>query len=288
MPSDVSRRLLLAGGALVVAAPALGFDAAALLAELERRSGGRLGVAALDLGSGKRLAHRAEERFPMTSTFKMLAAAFTLARVDRGDESLERRIQYNARDLVTYSPVTKTKADGDGLTVEEICAAAVVLSDNTAGNLLLAGFGGPAGLTGWVRRLGDDVTRLDRTETDLNEAKPGDPRDTTSPLAMLELMRRILAGDALKPDSRERLTRWMMESPTGEKRIRAGVPKTWRTGDKTGSGENGTANDVAISWPPNRAPILVAAYLTGAVKASPDARNAVHAEIGKLVATAMA
>ena len=279
MPPSMSRRTALA--APLVAFPAFADDAAKGFAELESRHGGRLGVAALDCASGRRVGWRASELFALCSTFKFLAAACVLARVDRGEERLARRIVYSERDLVTYSPVTKNGVGPAGLSLGEICEAAVTLSDNTAGNLMLASFGGPAGLTAWLRGLGDGLTRLDRVETALNEALPGDPRDTTTPEAMVADMQRLLVGSALSPGSREQLATWLLASKTGARRLRAGLPAEWRVGDKTGSGERGTACDIAIAWPADRAPILVAVYYTES-SASEDARNAVIAESGRL------
>jgi beta-lactamase class A len=288
----IARRDLLTGSALLAAAPGLpaaGQEAADPLrrglAELDRRHGGRLGVAILDTGSGRRIAHRGEERFALCSTFKVLAAALVLARVDRGEESLGRRIRFAREDLVTYSPVTERHAgEAGGMTMGEICEAAVTLSDNTAGNLMLDSFGGPEGLTAYMRSLGDTVTRLDRRETALNEASPGDPRDTTTPEAMVEALRKIVLGTALSPASREVLAGWMLASRTGGKRLRAGVPQGWRVGDKTGTGANNVANDVAVLWPPEgRAPVLVAAYYAES-RASETERNAVLAEVGRLAA----
>lgn len=288
----VSRRVLLTGSLL--AAPALpGLRATADerdgglrhgVVELERRHGGRLGVAVLGGAGGRLIAHRGDERFALCSTFKFLAAAFVLARVDRGEESLARRITYASDYLVPYSPVTGKHVGGDGLTVGEICDAAVTLSDNTAGNLLLDGFGGPAGLTAWLRSLGDGVTRLDRRETALNDVGPGDPRDTTTPVAMLEILRQTVLGTALSTASREQLMAWLVASRTGDARLRAGVPKAWRVGDKTGSGADNATHDIAVLWPPRRAPIIVTAYYAGA-RASDAERNAVLAEVGRLAAT---
>ena len=279
MPASIARRAVFAGSLLAL--PAFANDAASMLVELERRNGGRLGVAALDTASGRQTGHRSDERFPLTSTFKFLAAALVLARVDGGAERLDRRIAFSVSDLVTYSPVTKDHVGPGGMSVAEICDAAVTLSDNTAGNLLLVSFGGPPALTAYARTLGDGLTRLDRFETELNEAAPGDPRDTTTPAAMLGDMRRLLTGDALSAGSRERLMGWLLASKTGAKRLRAGLPADWRVGDKTGSGGNGTANDIAIVWPPGRAPILVAVYFTGST-ISDEARNAVIADAGRI------
>jgi beta-lactamase class A len=276
---SIARRALLA--APLLSLPAFADDAVSALRDLEKRKGGRLGVALLDTASGRSVSHRGDERFPMCSTFKFLAAALMLARVDRGEEKLDRRVVFAESDLVTYSPATKDHAGPAGMTVEAICAAAMTLSDNTAGNLMLASFGGPAGLTAFVRMLGDPVTRLDRIETDLNEGTPGDPRDTTSPLAMLGTMQKLVAGDALSAGSRERLIGWLTANKTGDKRIRAGVPSGWRVGDKTGTGGNGSANDIAVAWPPGRPPVFVAVYYTGST--IPDeARSATIAEAGRI------
>jgi len=251
------------------------------VAGLEQRHGGRLGVAVLDSAGVSVIAHRGDERFAMCSTFKFLAAALVLARVDRGQESLTRRIVYARDYLVPHSPVTGKYAGESGLTVEEICGAAMTLSDNTAANLLLDSFGGPAELTAFARSLGDSVTRLDRREPELNQAEPGDPRDTTSPIAMLEVMRKTVLGTALSTSSRDQLTAWMVANQTGDRRLRAGVPTGWRVGDKTGSGANHTTNDIAVIWPPMRAPIVVAAYYAES-RESDEQRDAVLSEVGRL------
>lgn len=293
MAIDRSRRAFLAaslsvavsaaplGRAVAQAVPATG--PLAELAALERRHGGRLGVAILDTVSGRRINHRGEQRFPMLSTFKMLAAALVLARVDRGEEQLDRRIVFTAEDLVTHSPATALHVGPPGMTLAELCAATITVSDNTAGNLLLASFGGPAALTAFARSLGDRYTRLDRIEPDLNEATPGDPRDTTTPAAMLANMRALLLGDALSAASRAQLIDWLVANATGDQRLRAGMPADWRVGDKTGTSGNGVVNDVAIAWPPGRGPLLVTAYYAEA-DATPGQRNAVLADVGRIVA----
>ena len=257
------------------------------LATLEKERGGRLGVAVADTLSGKSAAYRGDERFPMCSTFKMLAAAALLARVDAGKEQLDRRVRFEAGDVVTYSPISKDHVGGDGMSLAEICEAAITVSDNTAGNLMLASLGGPEGLTSYVRSLGDSVTRLDRNEPTLNDAVPGDPRDTTSPLAMLSDLRMLITGNALTPASRERLIGWLVGNKTGDARLRAGFSREWRIGDKTGSGERGTTNDVAVVWPSvGRPPLFVSVYLT---EGSPEAdhRNATLAAVAKLVAASL-
>lgn len=257
------------------------------LAAIEAEVGGRLGVGVLDTATDRTAGYRADERFPMCSTFKAVAAGAVLAKVDRGEDRVERRVQFAADAVVPYSPATKPHAGGEGMTLAAICEAAVTLSDNTAGNLMLDALGGPAALTAYLRGIGDGVTRLDRTEPTLNEALPGDPRDTTSPAAMAETLRRLVVGDALTPASRERLTGWLVGCKTGDARLRAGVPEGWRVGDKTGTGDRGTTNDVGILWPPGRAPLVVTAYLTG-TKASPDAGSAAIAAVARAAVEAFA
>jgi len=256
----------------------------ARLAAIEARVAGRLGVSIVDTDSGFAAGYRDNERFPMCSTFKALAAAAVLERVDKQLDDLSRRIVFTREELVPYSPETGKHTGGKGMTLSELCEAAVTLSDNTAGNLLLASIGGPAGLTAFTRRLGDTVTRLDRTEPTLNESLPGDPRDTTSPAAMLATLRTLLLGNRLSPRSRERWLAWLEGNRTGDKRIRAGLPKGWRVGDKTGTGERGTANDVALVWPPGRGPIIVTAYLTATTAAAGE-RDAALADVGRLAAS---
>ncbi len=250
---------------------------------VESRVGGRLGVAVLDTGSGRRALHRGEERFALCSTFKLLLAAQALHRVDRGVERLEHRIAYTQADLVEYSPVTGEHAQGEGMTVAELCEAAMVLSDNTAANLLLARQGGPEALTAWVRSLGDRHTRLDRNEPGLNDVPPGDVRDTTTPLAMLHTLQAVALGEALSPAARERLQGWMLGNRTGDKRLRAGMPQGWRIGEKTGTGQRGTSNDIGVFWPPGRAPVVLACYLTGSPGTGAQ-RDAAIAEVGRLAA----
>jgi beta-lactamase class A len=256
---------------------------AADLARIELESGGRLGVAVLDTGSGTKIEHRGNERFPMCSTFKLVASAAVLKRVDEGKERLDRRITFAAGDIVVNSPVTKERTGGNGMTLAEICEAAMIVSDNTAGNLILATLGGPAGFTAYARSLGDSVSRLDRIEPELNEALPGDPRDTTTPLAMLGNLQKLVLGDALSAASKEQLTKWLLGNKTGDTRLRAQLPAGWRTGDKTGAGERGTNNDVGVLWPPEGKPIVVAAYLTG-TSAPADKRNATLAAVGRAIA----
>jgi len=252
--------------------------------DLEKESGGRLGVAILRAGGGIE-GHRLAERFPMCSVFKWLAAAHVLHRVEMGQEKLDRRVRYGRDQLKAYSPVTSRHAGGEGMTVAELCHAAVAESDNTAANLLLASFGGPQGLTRYARSAGDDATRLDRWEPALNEAKPGDPRDTTTPRAMAGLLHAHLIGNALAPPGREQLAKWLRASETNYLRLRADLPADWKMGSKTGTGARGTTNDVGIFWPPNRPPVIVAAFLTQ-TKAPEKVRNRTIAQVAKRVTSA--
>jgi beta-lactamase class A len=261
-------------------------DPAARFAAIEKEAGGRLGVAALDTGTGRRFGHREEERFPMCSTFKVLAVSAVLTQVDHGKENLDRRIRFAAGDVIDGSPISKDHI-GDGMTLAELCAAALDYSDNTAANLILSALGGPHAVTAFARSLGDPVTRLDRTEPTLNEATQGDPRDTTTPATMAANLQKLLLGKALAPASREQLTNWMIANKTGDARLRAGLPHDWRIGDKTGTGERGTANDIAIAWPPGRKPIIVAVYLTGST-VSPDQQSAAIADVARAVTATVA
>lgn len=276
--------LMIAGAA----SPALGAEsaAAARIRQVEAEVGGRIGVAALDTGSGRRIDYRADERFPMCSTFKALAAAAILHRVDTGRDRLDRRILIRKSDPKGWSPVTG-KHVGRAMTLEALCDAAVCYSDNGAGNLLLAALGGPQGVTGFARSVGDRMTRLDRWEMELNRVPPGDPRDTTTPGAMQESLRKVTLGGALSPASRQKLIGWLLANTTGDDRLRAGVPKAWKVGDKTGTGpEGGGANDVAVFWPPGRAPIVAAVYTVGSTRDGAG-RSAAIAEIGRIIAASL-
>jgi beta-lactamase class A len=258
----------------------------AAFAKIESENGGRLGVAVLDTGSGALTGHRIDERFPLCSTFKALAAAAILARVDAGKEQLSRRIRVEQKDILAYAPVTRQHV-GQDMSVGELCDAAVTLSDNTAANLLLASMGGPSAITELARSLGDELTRLDRIETELNEGTPGDPRDTTTPAAMAKNLKTLTLGTVLSATSRDQLIAWLVGCKTGDTKIRAGLPKGWRVGDKTGSGGHGSSNDVAVIWPEGRPPVIVASYLTETT-GTDDQRNAVHAAVGRALAAALA
>jgi beta-lactamase class A len=255
------------------------------IAEINARVGGRIGVAALDTGTGQHIEYKANERFPMCSTFKVLAAAAVLKLVDEGKEHLDRMVAYGKEDILEYAPVTKEHLKEGRMTLANLCAAAIEKSDNTAGNLLLRAIGGPSGLTSFLRALGDETTRLDRMEPDLNTAIPGDERDTTTPAAMRDDLVRLLTGDVLSPVSRRQLEMWLVGNQTGAQMIRAGVPTTWRVGDKTGRGDNGVTNDVAVLRPPNSPPIFLAIYSVGSTAAANE-RTATVAEVARVVAEA--
>ena len=233
--------------------------AAAEFGRLETKFDARLGVYAIDTGSGRAVEHRADERFPYTSTFKALAAGAVLAVTSTAE--LDRKISYTRADLVPYSPITEKHVD-NGMTLRDVADAAVRYSDNTAGNLLFRQLGGPEGLEKALRGLGDQVTEVDRLETALNEAIPGDTRDTSAPRALGTDLQKYVLGDALSTEDRAVLTGWLRGNTTGDKCIRAGVPAGWVVGDKTGAGEYGTRNDIAVAWPPNGAPIVLAIMST--------------------------
>lgn len=282
----IATRRAVCGGLLSASLSRAAFGAVGVedrLRAIEAGTGGRLGVSVRGEGTPI-LAWRADERFPLCSTFKVLSTAAVLARVDAGRERLDRVLPLTEADLLSYAPVSRKAYEaGRGLTVGDACAAAIEWSDNTAANLQLALLGGPEALTRWVRGTGDTLTRLDRTEPTLNSAIPGDPRDTTSPAAMRDSLGRILRGTVLTPGSRSRLEGWMDGAQTGLKRLRAGLPPAWGVGDKTGSGDHGTFNVVAIIRPPGRPPLFATVYLTGAT-ASPAACEAAHREVGRLIA----
>jgi beta-lactamase class A len=255
-------------------------------AKIEAARGGRLGVAVLNSGTGQQAGHRLAERFPMGSTYKLLAAAGVLARVDAGQDRLDRRIRFTRQQVVTYSPLTESQVGGEGMTLAALCEAAIVISDNTAGNLLLEPLGGPAGMTAWLRSLGDRTTRLDRIEPALNEAAPGDPRDTTSPAAMLASLRALALGPALSANGQAQLQSWLRANKTGDARLRARLPTGWQAGEKTGTSSHGTTNDVGLLWPPDgAAPLLVAAFLTESTAEGP-VREAALADVGQAIALA--
>ncbi len=256
-----------------------------LFAALEKTNSARLGASLLDTGSGETAGHRATERFAMCSTFKILLAAAILQRSDAGTEHLDRTLPIPPKPILPYSPFTEPNA-GAAMTISDLCHAILTRSDNTAANLLLATIGGPAGVTAFARSIDDQVTRLDRTETSLNDALPGDPRDTTSPEAMLGNLKTLLLGNVLSRASRDRLIQWMIGCQPGDNRLRTNLPPDWRAGDKGGANGETTTNDIAILWPTGQAPILITAYLTECP--GPETkRNAILAQVSRLIVSSI-
>ncbi|HUQ11017.1 MAG TPA: class A beta-lactamase [Steroidobacteraceae bacterium] len=271
--------------AAACAAPAEAANAQRTLKDLHKRIGGRLGVHVLDSQSGKRIAYDDDSRYAMASTFKLPLAAALLWQVDHGAFPLTRTLPIGKNQLQPTSPAVEAKlaTGATEMTIAELCAAVLVHSDNAAANILLAGIGGPEGFTRFMRSIGDKETRLDRMETDLNSNVVGDTRDTTTPRAMVDSLLKIFTQDVLSLTSRAMLIDWMAAARTGLDRVRAGLPRGWPSGDKTGTGANGAVNDLCLVYPPGRRPIFIAVYLS---ESTLDVKSlaAAHAEIGALVA----
>jgi beta-lactamase class A len=249
----------LAAGTTALPAHSAGPDARDSLARLEEGMRGRLGVYAIDTATGSTLRYRADERFLLCSTGKTLTVAAVLKQSETQPGLLDRVIDYGPSDVLAYAPVTSLHVT-EGMTVAALCDAAITVSDNTAANLLVEMIGGPATVTAFARTLGDDVTRIDRLEPDLNVTTPGDQRDTSTPEQMARNLRTLVLGDALNDVSRQHFTDLLTANTTGDQTIRAGLPGDWTVGDKTGSGAQGESNDIAVAWPPRRAPLIVAVY----------------------------
>jgi beta-lactamase class A len=298
MPQSIhlSRRSILAAAAAVFAPASLARErqdaTSAALTSLESRAGGRLGVCILNTHTGRQVGRRLDERFAMCSTFKLPLAAVVLREADKGRLRLDETIAYSTHDMVPHAPVTSVNLAKGRMSVEALAEAAQVTSDNVAANLLLKRLGGPAAFTGLLRSIGDQATRLDRFEPALNLVRPGEVHDTTTPQAMALTLAKFLTGDLLTPASRERLIAWMVATKTGARRIRAGLPATWRAGDKTGTAAADTMtdkiNDVAIAWPPGKPAVIVAAFFDSARKSADirDEDQAVLAEVGRIAARA--
>ena len=250
----------------------------------EARLGARIGVAVFDAKDGTRWAHRGDERFPLNSTHKSFSCAALLRHVDRRVLALENLISIDRASLVTYSPVME-KAGGQ-VTLREACAASVSWSDNTAANIVTNAIGGTQAFTDFMRDIGDPHTRLDRKEPEMNEAKPNDLRDTTTPDAIVESLRRIILGDVLREDSRALLTDWMINDKVADALLRASLPRTWSIADKSGAGGHGSRSIVAVIWPKNRAPIVVGIYITQTAAPMVDS-NAAIARLGNVLADAI-
>ena len=255
----------------------------AAISEYERSSGGHIGVYAENIRTGEKLSWRADERFVMCSTFKASLAACVLARVDRGQDSLETLIPYGAADIQDWhAPVAKANLSKGSLSVKEMCRAAVEESDNTCANLLLSRVGGPPALTAFWRKNGDQVTRLEDSEPILNRTPLGDPRDTTTPAAMAQTLRRFVLGRVLSEPSRAAFTEWLVGCQTGANRLRAGLPTTWAIGDKTGNNGSDAAGDIAVVWPKADFPIVICVYARGGAP-SAQQLDSVFAGVGRFV-----
>ena len=287
----IDRRTFVLTAAAMTAAPGLArpasLDLRAAVTAAEKATGGRVGLAVHDTVTGRRFSHRGGERFPMASTFKALLVAAVLARVDKGLDRLDRAIPVRASDILDVSPVSKAHVGGTA-SVAELCEATIIYSDNSAANLLLPAVGGPAGLTAWLRGIGDRVTRLDRIEPLMSEALPGDTRDTTSPDAVAATWERLLTGTILSPARRALLTGWLVANTTGDTRLRAGLPKGWKVGDKTGTGGHGSVNDIAIVWPVRArpGPLFIASFVNGGTAPS-DALYKAHADLAAAIAASL-
>lgn len=284
----MNRREVLCSTLALLASPALAQKAPiTALTDYERDSGGHIGVYAKNLRTGALLSWRAHERFVMCSTFKASLAACILSLVDRGQARLDEMIAYGPADLLEYAPIAKQNLKKGAMSVADMCSAAVELSDNTCANCLLARFGGPSALTAYWRSIGDTESRLDHNEPQLNRTPPGDPHDTTTPVAMAGNLRALLLGKALSPPSRERLTGWMLDCKTGDNRLRAGLPKDWRVGDKTGNNGKDAAGDIAVTWSTRGEPLVICVYTRGGAP-TPRQVDDVFANIGRYVGTSLA
>ena len=276
------RRAMLAASPSLFVSPVLADESADFFSQHERATGGRIGLYASNLATGHTLASRADERFLMCSTFKVSLVACTLARVDQGQDRLERFISYSASDLLSYAPISRQNLTKGGMTLGAICQAAIELSDNTCANLLLDAIGGPVMLTRFWRTTGDAITRLDHHEPQLNRSSPDDTEDTTTPAAMAGNLRRLLLGDVLSPESRAHLTRWMLNCQTGATLLRAGLPSDWKVADKTGNNGRDALADIAVAWPAPGRPVIICAYTQGGVP-KPEQLRIALARIGQLV-----
>jgi beta-lactamase class A len=276
------RRTLLAALPALVAVPAWGEEAGSALEGYERSTGGRIGLYAENHKTGSKIAWRADERFAMCSSFKASLAACVLARVDRGEDSLDQVMTFDQKDIQEWAPTAKANLAKGSLSVGEACQGAVERSDNTCANLLVARIGGPDVLTEFWRKTGDAVTRLDHYEHEMSRSQPPDPSDTTSPAAMTGSLGSFILGDVLSPDSRARLTSWMRNCKTGLDLLRAGMPKGWAVADKTGSNGRDVVGDIAVAWPEPDHPLIMAVYTQGG-SAEPKQLRRVLADIGKLI-----
>nr|WP_030070015.1 class A beta-lactamase [Halomonas alkaliantarctica] len=278
MRAALSMCLLLASASVMAQEDSI----TAELGRIEHALDARIGFAAHHLATGQRWEVNANERFAMSSTFKTLACGALLAQVDEGQLALDTEVSFEESELVTYSPVTEQYAGHQPMTLFELCDATMTTSDNTAANLVLQALGGPESITAFARSMDDPVTRLDRFETELNEATPGDERDTTTPNAMLATLEKLVLGEVLSGESRQQLEDWMKGNAVADSLFRAAMPFDWVIADRTGAGGYGSRSITAIIWPPEQVPMVVVFYITE-TEASFDARNAAIASLGKVI-----
>lgn len=277
------------GAAFALHTPAFALDTASLSHSVqneEQRLGARIGVAVIDTNDGTHWSHRGDERFPLNSTYKAFACAALLNKVDKSQLRLNQTVSVAAASLVSYSPVIEKLVAPQTVTLERACSAAVSYSDNTAGNIITDAIGGPAAFTAFMRSIGDHKTRLDRTEPELNEATPHDVRDTTTPNAISESLRKIVLGNALTVPSRTLLTSWMVHDKVADALLRSALPRGWKIADKSGAGGHGSRSIVAVIWPASRAPLVVGIYITQTAASMPDS-NAAIARMGKTLVEAL-
>ncbi len=284
MKWGLDRRALLAGAGAMGVAGCYGREEPPaearrdfFLTDLEQRHGGRLGLAAMDVASGRRVTWRGQERFPFCSTFKAFLAAATLQRIQHNDEELDRLVRITEADMIPHAPVTGP-AVGRSLTIRQLMQATVEVSDNPAANILIREMGGIAVWRHWWPTFGDTTTLISRLEPDLNTALPNDPRDTCLPEQTLANLRLMAFGDRLTPEHDRLLEGWLLASPTGPNRLKAAAPEGWSVAHKTGTGANGAANDIGVMTPVSGSPVVMAVYFVGATEATEDQRDAVIAD----------
>lgn len=269
--------------------PVRALDTARLVAVVQAEESAlqaRVGMAVFDADTGTTWHYRGDERFALNSTHKTFSCAALLAKVDGSSLSLDQRVSISKEMLVAYSPMTEKALAPRTMSFAEICHAAVSHSDNTAANVVFDAIGGADGFNAFMRSIGDAHTRLDRKEPDLNEAAPGDERDTTTPNAIVRSLRKILLGDRLSASSRAALTQWMLNDQVAAALLRSALPSDWRIADKTGAGGHGSRSIIAVIWPPSKPPVVVGIYITQ-TGASMEARDRAIARIGEALNVAL-
>lgn len=251
--------------------------------DAEARLSARVGVSVFDLETGTAWQHRGDERFPTNSTFKAFLCAAMLQAAETGRVDPDEEVTILESDLVFYSPVAEKHVGGDPVSIRNLCGMTVTISDNAAANLVMKAIGGPAAVTAFLRGIGDEVTRVDCWEPESNSGIPGDARDTTSPNAAVQTLKKLVLEETLSPAARKQLTDWLVGNKVGDATLRAGLPDGWRIADKTGAGANGSRNNIAVIWPTGRKPVVIAIYITQTA-ASFEARNRTIADFGKALA----